>query len=556
MKKLLFFVVLLVSAVLVTAGAYAETKEVYVKDGDYTPLTVVEETPDVFGASRLSTPKNLKWNQGGLKGSMQWDVVPGCEGKYYIEVLCNGEEVFSTTWSELYDHNGSGVINVDVVGMDVFNRSGKYTFSVKALGDGTRYLDSSAAYSASYSYTLPSSKLSAPKNLRWDDEGYLTHSAVKNAGGYKYNIYNQNKECIADTSYSESEPITDLSDVEEYLADYLVEICGWEEGIEAFYITVNALTYNIEKYQSSAESAFSARIPVGDIKAEISGSLDDMLDGAYDGNISANEALSGFLSGMEKEGTTNTELAMNMQQDSSITDKIGQLESLYCDEMGIDVSIKNQAGSGYLEERGIDVDKVEIVGAGLNSQDGNDVSLNFYKADSSVSADELFFKNSVAVDISMDGVRDAKKLEIPVQIKMPVPKGVIPDRLTILHYHADGSMDEISPSITTEGGVNYATFVLTSFSTFVFCNEEEATITVKVNSEDEFTMSGGRSGSFIAAALYKSDGAMKSAKILDPKESMDIVFSDAESTDYVKVMWIDGTKTLSPVCEYKPIIIK
>jgi len=176
-----------------------------------------------------------------------------------------------------------------------------------------------------------------------------------------------------------------------------------------------------------------------------------------------------------------------MQQDDDLVNDIKTLEEIYKESMGIYTDISNKSGT-YLEEKGIDISDVQVVGAALNSVDNN-VNLVFEMPDPTISLDPLFYKNAVGVGIDMEGVSDNQNLEIPVQIRMPIPANVLPDRLMIIHCHKDGSRETIYPAIDIVGEKAYATFVLTSFSTFVFCNEaENAVIEGDLNGDKEVDM--------------------------------------------------------------------
>lgn len=425
---------------------------------------------------QLPAPTNLRWNvnESGeeAKGWVSFSAVEGCEGEYQVVVYWDGKEKYSTRWSGLYDYDGVGYIGFDFIADSVFDKSGTYTFSVKACGDGVLYSDSEFSMSEKYNYILPTEKLDTPTELYWSEDGVLKHTAIENAGGYIYTLYNQNGEDVGDTWSVVNWPLLNNANVTKDLSRYIKDIAGREEDLQGVYVTVRALTYNIELYQSSDESQLSEIYDIDQQRMEILDSLTPILDALESGETSAYDALDSFLQKMEEKSISNTDMVVSMQQDELIVDAIGRLESAYCDETGINVSVRDTAEDGsYLEDRGIDVNYISVVGAALNSKDGEDVDINFSEADPSLSEDKLFYKNSVAVNIGICGVKDEEKLDIPIQITMPVPKGVLPERLVILHYHADGTVEKIYPAITTAGGETYVSFALTSFSPFVFCNE-------------------------------------------------------------------------------------
>ncbi len=430
------------------------------------------------GLQQLPAPKNLRWNEDengqAAYGSISWDSVENCEGEYYITVYRNGEDVFHTSWGELYYGDRQ---SVDVVHSNIFNESGIYTFSVVAEGDGIQWVDSEPVMSGGFHFTAPNQKLETPTELQWIENGILRHKAVENAGGYLYEVYNQNKKSLGilwDPPYNTlSASATGYA--EKDLSKYMIEVSGWEEDLKGIYVTVTALTYNINEYQNSDKSVFSAIYNIEAAESAAESSMNSLLEDIDNETSTAAEALDSFLEQMEDSNIENTDIAISMQQNEQFVNSISRLEAAYCEETGIEVAIgNNEEDNEYLETRGIDVSKVTIVGAALNSQDGADVNINFSKVEEMPQVNESFYKNTVAVNIGIEGVKDAEKLDIPIQIKMPVPTGVLPERLVIIHYHADGTSEEIHPAVSYDGeGKAYVTFVLTSFSTFVFCNEQD-----------------------------------------------------------------------------------
>ncbi len=435
----------------------------------------------------LATPTNLTWNVDingeDFFGNTAWDAVPHCEGVYYLRAYRDGEEVFNSDISGLYDHDNDGRISISIlVGDGVFDASGNYTFTVQALGDHTTYDNSEIATSEVYSFTCPTKKLETPEILNFRN-GVLRHTSVEYASGYNYTIYDQRRNQVSGFVYESNIPLDSGSIVIEDFEQDLKDICNWNDNVKGFYITVNAVTFNIERFQNSEESDFSplysfdasnnkddTSSPSGGGGAPIF--VENILNDMNDGTITATEALDTLLQEMDNQEFTNLDMALNMETNDSLVNSISELEAKFCEENNTSVTVSNSAeDSDYLEERGIDVNDISVIGAALNRVEGNDVDINFSKADDTLSQDSLFYKNSVAVNIDIEGVADSKKLDIPIQITMPAPNRVIPDRMVILHYHSDGSIETIHPGLFYKDGIPYLNFVLTSFSPFVFCNE-------------------------------------------------------------------------------------
>ena len=143
-------------------------------------------------------------------------------------------------------------------------------------------------------------------------------------------------------------------------------------------------------------------------------------------------------------------------------DKIAQLEAA----VGVDTSIAVSD-----DAPAIDPSDISIVGAGLNTlEDSSEgITLNIGAPKNEDHVLPALYDSTVSVSFSMDldNVADTENLDVPVKITLPIPESINPLFLVILHYHANGYMEEITPYISYENGKHYASFVLTSFSDFV-----------------------------------------------------------------------------------------
>ena len=127
----------------------------------------------------------------------------------------------------------------------------------------------------------------------------------------------------------------------------------------------------------------------------------------------------------------------------------------------------------------------EIVGAGLNT-DADQVELRIGKPDPDAGlVVPAQYANTVEIklDLYANGeniTADHQELDVPVKITMPVPAGINPAFLVILHHKADGSISEVFHPYIFRGtdGKYYATFVISSFSDFTFA---EAQVTAKLS---------------------------------------------------------------------------
>ena len=120
---------------------------------------------------------------------------------------------------------------------------------------------------------------------------------------------------------------------------------------------------------------------------------------------------------------------------------------------------------------------VSMIGATLNlAGETSTVTLALDAPKEGIVIDEQQH-NAVQFSMKLDGAVDKDDVEtagqqliVPVVIDMPVPNGVNPDFLVILHKLWDGSIEQIRPYIYRNETTNrwHARFVVDSFSDFAF----------------------------------------------------------------------------------------
>jgi putative cell wall-binding protein len=155
------------------------------------------------------------------------------------------------------------------------------------------------------------------------------------------------------------------------------------------------------------------------------------------------------------------ELKSAMLADEAVADNVAALEEKVGGAAPVEVTDDAAA---------FDQSKVSIVGANLNNAESAEepIKLVIDKPEKDHVLDAAY-DNAVAVKFSMDlaNVEDTENLAVPVKITLPIPSTINPGFLVILHYHADGTVEEIHPYIEVAGNQYFANFVLTSFSDFV-----------------------------------------------------------------------------------------
>jgi hypothetical protein len=110
-------------------------------------------------------------------------------------------------------------------------------------------------------------------------------------------------------------------------------------------------------------------------------------------------------------------------------------------------------------------DKISVSGGSY----GDSAELSFKSAAGNAVDGSLYDKDTmVAMDISLlvYDVPQTGTLAAPITITMPIPTGITPSNVRILHYHG-GAPDVINPAVNGNGT---CTFTVNSFSEFVFVN--------------------------------------------------------------------------------------
>ncbi len=429
--------------------------------------------------TKLSTPQNLKWADIS-HGTIQYDKVsPSC-GKYEFTLYFNDEQIDQVYWSGLYTESEECFTEtVSAFGdfRDCFDTDGYYSFSVRAIGDGILYSDSDLATSEKVYLDCADVKIDTP-NIEGINDGIIYITTVSNSAYYIYYYY-VGDNYSSDYSLAVAPHYIPEHDIGYDIRDDILDMASWGNDVSNIYICVKAISPDYSQYQNSEMSAPFGPIDGNNISnPEISNGdkLSDILDDINNGYISATDAASEYLDYLQQEGITNTDLAINMESDKAVVDKIKALEDAYLEENDLFVSIDDTSAGTYLTDRGIDVSEVSVVGAGLNSDGMSNVYIEIAEPHEDHFIDSDYFRNTVAVSISMSGVTDSENLDFPVEITMPVPENVNPSFLRILHYHNDGSSEMLVPGIESVDGKYYVRFVLTSFSDFIFCNEVQPAV--------------------------------------------------------------------------------
>ena len=329
--------------------------------------------------------------------------------------------------------------------------SGTYYFTVTSEGDYTQYRNSDPARSANWTYVKPDAKLGTCTNLSWDwPHASFTYNGDRTYyGGQEFQILFSAIENGEPTTYSWSWGY-DPSEILGVWDEVMMEC-----GVGYYYFKVRALSSDITKACNGDWSELSPAYNLTEVVENMSGQLNNILQGAD--NLTEEEVRDAV------QELDTQKLKDSMLAEPAVEQQIAMLEEKAGGPAEVAVST----------EVAMDANEISVVGANLNNAASadEDIKLVIDKPEEEHVL-EAAFDNSVAFRFSMtlDNVADTQNLDVPVKITMPVPAGVNPDFLVILHYHADGSFEEVGPdryNISGNGDKLFVSFVVTSFSDFV-----------------------------------------------------------------------------------------
>ena len=294
-------------------------------------------------------------------------------------------------------------------------------------------------------------------------------------------------------------------------------------------------------------SLWSELSPAYDL-TEISGAVDSTLDSILDGYRDIGDITEDDQAALKEDlwaqtDTDALDAAMAADQENTGTvARIEELETLVGGPAGVVVNTGAPAG--------LVAGDISIIGANLNTEGSAAATLQVSAPSEGVVIPELY-DNTVQFSMKLENVEETvqgQQLKVPVKITMPVPENINPDFLVLLHFHQDGTYEEImNPYVFEKDDRMFVSFVVTSFSDFaiaqrsmgVFLDDidlEEHTITAAVATEMNGTLmaavyeNGKMTG--LASAAVSADGQVKQASL-----SLPTLTAGAE----VKLFLIDGS---------------
>ena len=489
-----------------------------------------EETEENTDLPQLATPTELTWGRDydwnadtyqEVPGYISWKRESPTQNKYQTIVYSRdtGKKV-SSMWTNYGFSDTSpyfsstqfieGYWYDDYGANDDYNfDSGTYYFTVQALGDGTEYSDSEIATSPDWTYTKPTAILATPTGLYWNgrESHWSPPADMSDVGGYvvEYYWYDAESQKYISVGGTSCLDLYSLSD--ESPADYLEDYCIEEYGAGQYYFRVRTLSRDITKVRSSLWSELSPVYNLTDVSAGIDSTLDSLLD-SYDtdGDLTDDEKTA-LKEELWETDTDSLDASMAADQTNSGTvSKIEALENLVGGQA--EVSVSDDAPAGLTSSN------ISIIGANLNTEGDAKATLNVSAPSKDAVIPELY-NNTVQFSMKLDGVNETEQgqeLKVPVKITMPVPAGINPDFLVLLHFHSDGTYEEIEfPYIFEKDGQPYVSFVVTSFSDFAFAQRAFAISSIDLEAQNITTAVGSKTAGMLVAAVYDENGRMTGA---------------------------------------------
>ena len=317
--------------------------------------------------------------------------------------------------------------------------------------DGNHQSSEWSEWSDSIEYVRPERELGAVKPY-WDEQqaGLIHFARPENA---------EYMEAFVMTLYKVDDGITDydVMQVFDHDKDKAVIDVDFSDSISRsgegrYYVELRTISSNVDVVANGRVS--QSEILDTAVNTERLGGI---LDSAAD--KSAAETVELLTSGV-----TPFSIQQAMQTSDSFRERIKDLESRYAAERNIEVKAPavSDAARAY-----VDPEKVSLVGAAFNAAQGQDVGLQMDVTPKEKQIPTLpGYEKKVQLDISLvSGGVEVHDLTMPISVTMPVPQGIDPSQMIILHYHADGTAKMAAFHVN---GDRTITFTVTGFSTFVF----------------------------------------------------------------------------------------
>ncbi len=526
--------------------------------------------------TQLAAPTNLEWGKDywywdreddatfvEQPGMMSWSVNTPCQNKFAIYIYNAAGEVVAASPNHSFGSRRLYRIDTYLFGESILNcewnesyatdadpnlPSGTYYFTVQALGDKTEYSDSEIATSSAWTYTAPEAMLPVPTNLRWDGSAMLFDEVPDTTYRYGYEVayYYENPET---NELMQIGWMSSSGDGSGYSLDSW-DFQNFGEG--KYYFQVRAASKDMTQVRGSYWSPLSPAFTLSDMSEIVDSGLSN-ISGNYEASLDESGELDEEMAGyMKDELWYNSGSDVDMMADAMAGDTDGTGTMKYIEALEAMVGGAASVNVAADAPEGLSAENVSIVGANLNTYGKESATLNVGKADEGVVIPEMYH-NAVQFSMSLEGTAEGEdQLKVPVQITMPVPAGVNPSYLAIIHFRADGTYEEVPfPHIYTDGGVQYVSFIVTSFSTFAFAEREDGLgIYLEYFDTSIHADASVRDGETIFIAIYDWDYRLLGVSEIEVEAGAGdygVFFENVGEATYAKAFMVDCNG--KPVCE-------
>lgn len=422
------------------------------------------------------------------KGILHFTILPQMTDTY-VGVYTDNECITSAHYPTSDTHDFAGEETLDTA-IEYMNESGTYEWRIITYKDNSY----SKAQSITYDYVKPESKMPEVDITKATFEnGIVSFPVVEGAYGYTCYLYCSYDNGVSFNKYVFGSKRSSYinSDVVTYdYSNYLQEGYLYKVGIRTLSNDIKAVANSDELFTDVYNPSKEGEDVDNNLKDTLNNVLKeagvdsvekadaDTLNTIYD---KASDADKVTIAKALKEGLDSldtNELKVALQTNSDTRASIEAIEKMYTETAGITIDKPDvSAEAGELIEAG----GISVTGAGLNAAAGvTNVGLKITKEDAA-GVDSTLYKNFVSLGITLNGADNVNDLAIPVQITMPVPKGVDISKLVILHLNADSTVNEkltIANNGYTYDSVNRTiTFTVTHFSTFIFAEADDTSTT-------------------------------------------------------------------------------
>ncbi len=451
---------------------------------------------------KLATPINLIWNKHydqwpdlsvhttDRMGSMSFEVYGLRQNRFEVEIYSAADgyttPVKTGKWGFGDVDKRTHFSITDFIYADL--PSGTYKFRIRNEGDGTEYRSSDwSEWSPEYTYQKPVAQLVFPSDatLEWVKNAEGRYEAAwplyigeQNGAGYfevqYYTLY-ENGDMEAENGIFDIH-VDDISN-ERYYGAWFHDENLEANGVAAYYFKVRVIPADITEYRISEWSDFSPALDVKNITDIINSQLSNLLPGA-NGTTTVQDVQNAL---ENQTADLRTAMAADLEISGGVSsgtlDLIKQLEAAVFDNVDQKVDAKNNAPKAIKDI----ASGVTMIGATLNLADKNPengktptVTLEIDEPKVGIVINEQQH-NAVQFSMKLNGAIDkddkeeaTQQLIVPVVIDMPVPAGINPNFLVVLHKLWDGTIEQMWPYVYWHESnlCFHARFVVDSFSDF------------------------------------------------------------------------------------------